>query len=98
MFAGVFSHDYRDMLVKDPDSLPRFYNTGLGAAMASNRISHFFDLRGPSLTVDTGCSTTAVALHQACQSLRYGESEMSIVGGSSLLLDPGQFKSMASMG
>ncbi|RKU46330.1 Type I Iterative Polyketide synthase (PKS) [Coniochaeta pulveracea] len=66
--------------------------------MASNRISHFFDLRGPSMTVDTGCSTTLTALHQAVQSLRAGDADMSIVGGSNVMLNPDMFKTMSSLG
>jgi acyl transferase domain-containing protein len=98
VFAGTFVHDYRDALVRDEDNLPRFFLTGSGTAMASNRISHFFDFRGASMTVDTGCSTTLVALHQAVQSLRSGESDMSIVGGSNILLNPDNFKAMGSLG
>jgi len=85
-------------MIRDEDNLPRFLPTGTGSAMASNRISHFFDLRGASMTLDTGCSTTLVALHQAVQSLRTGEADMSIVGGSNVLLNPDMFKAMGSVG
>ncbi|KAF2139471.1 uncharacterized protein K452DRAFT_232273 [Aplosporella prunicola CBS 121167] len=98
VFAGLFVHDYRDGLVRDEDNIPRFFLTGVGSAMASNRISHFFDFRGASMTIDTGCSTTLVALHQAVQSLRSGECDMSIVGGSNVLINPDNFKTMGSLG
>ncbi|KAL8907696.1 MAG: hypothetical protein Q9207_001265 [Kuettlingeria erythrocarpa] len=65
--------------------------------MASNRLSHFYDLRGPSMSVDTGCSTTLTALHQACQSLRTRESDMSIVGGANVMLNPDMFAVMSSL-
>ena len=84
--------------MRDPETLPRFLLMGTGSAMASNRISHFYDLRGPSMTVDTGCSTTLTAAHQACQSLRTGESDMSIVGGANVMLNPDMFISMSSLG
>ncbi|PQE28507.1 Beta-ketoacyl synthase domain-containing protein [Rutstroemia sp. NJR-2017a WRK4] len=64
-------------------------------AMQSNRISHFFDLRGPSFTMDTACSSSLVALHQACQSLRNGECKMAIVGGCHLNMLPEFFVSMS---
>lgn len=84
--------------MRDPETLPRYFMTGNGAAMASNRLSHFFDLRGPSMTIDTGCSTALAALHLACQSLRTGESTMSVVGGANLMLNPDMFISMSSLG
>ncbi len=56
--------------------------------MQSNRISHFFDLRGPSFTSDTACSSSMVAMHLACQSLRLGESSIAVVGGCHLNMLP----------
>ncbi|KAF9873136.1 polyketide synthase [Colletotrichum karsti] len=98
VFMGSFSRDYHDSLMRDPDTLPRTALTGNGVAMMSNRISHFFDLRGPSLTTDTGCSASLAALHLAVQSIRNGESRMSIVGASNLLLNPDPFIVMSSLG
>jgi acyl transferase domain-containing protein len=57
-------------------------------AMQSNRISHFFDLRGPSFTVGTACSSSLVALHSAHQSLRSGESSLALVAGVHLNMLP----------
>ncbi|KAF6790728.1 polyketide synthase [Colletotrichum sojae] len=98
VFMGSFSRDYHDSLMRDPDTLPRTALTGNGVAMMSNRISHFFDLRGPSLTTDTGCSASLAALHLAVQSIRNGESTMSIVGASNLLLNPDPFIVMSGLG
>jgi acyl transferase domain-containing protein len=55
---------------------PQYAATGNGIAIMSNRISWFYDLRGPSMTLDTGCSASLVGVHLACQSLRAGESTM----------------------
>lgn len=96
VFAGTFFGDYSDMNIRDPETLPRALLVGVGSAMASNRLSHFYDLRGPSMTVDTGCSTTLTAFHQACQSLANGESDMSIVGASNVILNPDNFMVMSS--
>jgi len=98
VFAGSFFRDYSDGYMRDPTNLPRYYLTGNGAAMMSNRVSHFFDLRGPSVTVDTGCSTGLTALHLACQSLQTGESSVAVVGGANILLNPDNFLSMSSLG
>ncbi|KAJ5382317.1 hypothetical protein N7517_000228 [Penicillium concentricum] len=98
VFSGACFRDYHDSLMQDADNIPRYFLTGNGAAMFSNRISHFFDLRGPSLTVDTGCSTGLVALHLACQSLRSGESKMALVGGANIMLNPHMFISLSNLG
>lgn len=97
VFAGAFFKDYHDTQFKDNQTLPRNVMLGVGSAMASNRLSHFFDLRGPSLSIDTGCSTTLVAFHQACQSLRCGESDMSIIGGANVILQPDNFVVMSTL-
>ncbi|KAJ5538114.1 hypothetical protein N7494_007593 [Penicillium frequentans] len=98
VFSGAFFHDYQDGHMRDAENLPRFLMTGNGAAMASNRVSHFFDLLGPSMTVDTGCSTTLTGLHQACQGLKTGDADMSIVGGSNLLINPDFFITISTLG
>lgn len=66
--------------------------------MSSNRISHFFDFRGASMTLETGCSTTLVALHQAVQTLRNREANMSMVTGANVMLNPDTFKAIGSLG
>jgi acyl transferase domain-containing protein len=97
VFAGTFFRDYSEAQTRDGETLPRLFLLGVGSAMASNRISHFYDLRGASMTIDTGCSTTLIALHQGCQSLRTGESDMSIVGGANVMLNPDNFVVMSNI-
>jgi acyl transferase domain-containing protein len=50
------------------------------------------------MSIDTGCSTTITAFHQACQNLRSGESDMSIVGGANVILNPDNFIVMSTLG
>ncbi|KAI1102916.1 putative polyketide synthase [Jackrogersella minutella] len=96
-YVGCFSRDYNEMLTHDPETSPVYVSTGNGAAILSNRVSYFFDLKGPSLTVDTACSSSLVALHLACQSLRNGESKAAIVGGTNLIFNPDVMIAMSNV-
>ena len=75
-YVGNFTRDYGELFDRDIDYRPKYAATGCGRAMASNRISWFFNLKGPSLTLDSACSSSLVGVHLACQSLRSGESKM----------------------
>ncbi|KAI0596521.1 hypothetical protein F4775DRAFT_594205 [Biscogniauxia sp. FL1348] len=97
VYIGTSNHDYEHMLWKDPDSLPLYHAVGVSASIMANRISYFFNLKGPSVTIDTACSSSLVALHQACQSLRLGETKQAIVGGANLILEPGMLIPMSSL-
>ena len=88
VYIAVFSRDYDRMQYKDPSDFAQYTVLGTGDAIVSNRISYTFDLKGPSMTIDTGCSGSLVALHQACQSLRTRECSMALVGGTNLILSP----------
>ena len=75
-YVGSFTKDYSEILESDLEDGTKYHATGNGSAILSNRISWFFDLKGPSITLDTACSSSLVCLHLACQSLRTGESKM----------------------
>ncbi|PNH37867.1 hypothetical protein VD0004_g8940 [Verticillium dahliae] len=96
VFIGGNFAEYESHLFRDSDTIPMHQATGCAQAMQANRLSHFFDLRGPSYTVDTACSSSLVALHQACQSLRTGESNQAIVGGCHLNMLPEFWVSFSS--
>ncbi|HEX8424476.1 MAG TPA: type I polyketide synthase, partial [Pyrinomonadaceae bacterium] len=88
VFVGIMGSDYADTPMNDP-LLVNFYTvTGHARCIASNRLSHFFDFRGPSMSIDTACSSSLVATHLACQSLWRGESTLAIAGGANLILSP----------
>ncbi|MEU7693427.1 type I polyketide synthase [Microbispora hainanensis] len=66
-------------------------DSGSAIGGIANRVSFHFDLRGPSMTVDTMCSSSLVAVHLAVQALRRGEAEMAIAGAVNLSLHPNKF-------
>lgn len=97
VYVAAFNSDYERMLSRDPENAPPYRATGTGIAIQANRISYVFNLAGPSLSLDTGCSGSLVALHQACNAIRSGEIDQALVGGSNLILDPELTGSLSSM-
>jgi acyl transferase domain-containing protein/acyl carrier protein len=57
----------------------------------ANRVSYLFDFCGPSLAIDSACSSSLTAIHLACESIRRGECGAAIAGGVNLILHPRQF-------
>ncbi|MBU6399746.1 MAG: SDR family NAD(P)-dependent oxidoreductase, partial [Verrucomicrobia bacterium] len=72
--------------------------TGECCAVLAGRISYFLDWTGPSLPVDTSCSSALVAVHQACQSLARGECELAIAGGVCIHTTPFYHAAMSQAG
>ncbi|KAF4634027.1 hypothetical protein G7Y89_g4083 [Cudoniella acicularis] len=91
VFVGLMGGDYHDIQSRDPTSVSQYLATGTARSVLSNRISYFFDWRGPSMTIDTACSSSLVSVHLAVQGLRNGESSMAVVGGANLILGPEPF-------
>ncbi|MFX0573238.1 polyketide synthase Pks13 [Nocardia nepalensis] len=76
-----------------PASAEAYAIMGSVSAIIPNRVSYFFDFRGPSVSIDTACSSTMVAVHQAVRSLRDGDANLALAGGVNMLLSP-----MATLG
>ncbi|KAF4345876.1 polyketide synthase [Fusarium beomiforme] len=96
-YVGTFTRDWSDMLMRDPESAPKYSGAGIGSGMQANRVSWFFDWHGPSLTLDTACSSSLVALHLACQSIREGVSKVAVAAGTTLMLNPDMPMWMSNM-
>ncbi|PYH78069.1 polyketide synthase [Aspergillus uvarum CBS 121591] len=88
VMAGSFCNDYHAIQTKDTLNLPKTATMGSSQSMIANRISWFFDLRGPSATVDTACSSSLMAVDLACQSLWSGNATMGIALGCNVILAP----------
>jgi len=75
-YVGAFTRDYETLLGQGEENLSAYQATGNGMAMLANRISWFYDLKGPSISLDTACSSSLTAFYLACQSLQNGEADM----------------------
>lgn len=88
VYIGQMTADYNDVLARDFETIPQYFSTGTSRCITSNRVSYFFDWKGPSVTIDTACSSSLVAVHQAIQDLRYGSSGLAVAAGVNLILGP----------
>jgi len=66
------------------------------SAMA-NRVSYYFGFHGPSMAIDTMCSSSTVAIHQACKDLIAGECHMAVAGGVNLSIDPRKYMGLSQV-
>lgn len=88
VFIGLCNSDYGRMLMEDRDDIDAYSSFGLAGSIAAGRISYFLDSKGPSMVVDTACSSALSAVHLACKSLILGESKLALAGASNLMLTP----------
>ncbi|KAM3517070.1 hypothetical protein NHJ13051_009322 [Beauveria bassiana] len=97
VYCAVSYHDYDQIQGRDPEVSPLYRFTGTGPSLIANRVSYIFDLKGPSMSIDTACSSTLVAVHEACRALRAGDAKQMLVGGTNLILDPDKVTVISSM-
>lgn len=88
VFIGSSANDYQLLAVSDPVHAHPYALTGTSTSIVANRVSYFYDFRGPSIALDTACSSSLVAVHQAVRSLRSGESDLALAGGVNMLVAP----------
>ncbi|MGE4427778.1 MAG: amino acid adenylation domain-containing protein, partial [Solirubrobacteraceae bacterium] len=88
VFVGISTYDYGHFQLGRPTLVDAYAGTGAALSIAANRLSYFYDFRGPSMTVDTACSSSLVAVHLACRSLRDGECTLALAGGANVILSP----------
>ncbi len=88
VYVGFTNADYGFLAISDPTLAHPYAITGNSHAIIANRVSYFFDFRGPSVAVDTACSSSLVAMHQGVQALRNGEADVVVAGGVNALITP----------
>src|SRR5690625_2734424 len=87
VFLGAMWDDYAG-LTRDQSAFTRHTFAGLRRGMVANRVSHALGAHGPSFTLDSAQSSSLVAVHLACESLRSGEAAVALAGGVNVVLGP----------
>lgn len=93
-YLGVGAVDYEDNVASEDANA--FAATGTLRAFISGRISHYFGWSGPSVTFDTACSSSAVAIHSACKALLVGECSMALAGGVNVITSPNLYQNLTA--
>ncbi|KAI0407872.1 polyketide synthase PksD, partial [Xylaria palmicola] len=88
VYSSSMAEDFMRIVAKDPDEAPMATPTGTTPCMLANRLSWYFDLKGPSIQVNTACSSSMIAMDIACRSLQTGQIPMALVTGSNIILSP----------
>ncbi|SOD64275.1 rhizoxin biosynthesis, polyketide synthase RhiE [Streptomyces zhaozhouensis] len=95
VFVGVHNNDYAELVTLDPgliDVYGAHLDSGLHASLVANRVSRWFNFRGPSEILNTACSSSLVAVHRAARSLRDGTSRVAVAAGVNLMLSPRPYR------
>ncbi|RYO91715.1 hypothetical protein DL762_002044 [Monosporascus cannonballus] len=98
VFVGSFTADYQQMSTRDPDFRHNYAATGVDPGIISNRIGNTFNLNGPSFTINTACSSSVYAIHNACHALRARDCDAAIAGGVNLIITVDQHMNTAKLG
>ena len=97
-YVGTFGEDWLDLYAKDPQHGGIHRVLGTNDFAIANRVSYEYNLKGPSVTVRTACSSSLYALHQACEAIKSGDCESAVVAGCSVLLSPTMPVALAEQG
>jgi len=89
VFVGVAANEYSQLLAANSvDTIEAHFITGNALNVIAGRVAFALGLEGPAMAVDTACSASLVAVHQACQALHSGDCDLALAGGVNVLLSP----------
>ncbi|KAF2188519.1 PKSKA1 [Zopfia rhizophila CBS 207.26] len=89
--------DYSAIQNRDPEDRADSITIGLSPSILSNRVSHFLNVTGPSMSIDTACSGSLVSLDVACRFLDSNQADAMIVGGTNMWLSPEHNEEVGTM-
>jgi len=98
VYIGVGTSDYAELMEKYVAQVDAYMPTGTAYSIIANRISHFFDFKGPSITLDTACASALTAIQQAVLGLASGECDIALAGALNLCLSPKRFIAFSQSG
>ncbi|KAM6049680.1 fatty acid synthase isoform 2-T2 [Theristicus caerulescens] len=98
VWIGSCGSEASEAFTQDPEEISGYSLLGCQRAMLANRISFFYDLKGPSITIDTACSASLVALENAYKAICHGQCSAALVGGVNLMLKPGSSVQFLKLG
>ena len=93
VFVGVSHNEYQGIQGTpfDHTGIGPHSPTGCAHSIAANRISYCLNLRGPSVAMDTACSSALTAVYMACEHIRAGRGDAALAGGVTVIITPGGF-------
>ncbi|KAK1964571.1 PKSKA1 [Colletotrichum sublineola] len=97
VIVGTNFIDYAAIQNRDPEDRADSITIGLASSILSNRVSHFLNVTGPSMTIDTACSASLVSVDVACRYLDSFQADGMIVGGANMWLTPEHNKEVGMM-
>ncbi|MBN2531242.1 MAG: SDR family NAD(P)-dependent oxidoreductase [Spirochaetales bacterium] len=98
VFIGVCNNDYWELLLEHNEVFNLNSVKGSYFSIIANRLSFFFNLKGPSIAIDTACSSSLVAVYEAVKALRNGECRLAFVGGINLCSSKKRFQAFENAG
>ncbi|XP_060865504.1 fatty acid synthase-like [Metopolophium dirhodum] len=88
VYVGMMTNESSDYFERTPEKLTGYETIGVIRSMLANRLSFQFNFNGPSVAVDTACSSALFCLHDAITAIQTGQCDAAIVAGTNLLLKP----------
>jgi polyketide synthase len=88
IYVGVIGNDYAMTYFTDPKYLSAYAATGTAHSILSGRLAYLLDTRGPAVSIDAACSSSLIAIFEACRALQTHDCDVALAGGVNVILSP----------